>query len=161
MSTLTHSGRAAFANALKSREIYFAVGSGMEDWETTPVSESVQATKLTNEIGRCLVTDVRFVIEDPVSEIITTTSRFSYSETQTRHLLLHVVLDFKDASNSVIRETAVFVDAKTDPSLPIGQRFFTPDQVLDIGTLIDIEHVKPSIPRSPSTRETFDHVISL
>lgn len=161
MSTLTHSGRAAFANALKSREIYFAVGSGSPDWETTPVPESVQATKLTNEIGRSLVTDVRFVIEDPAGEIITTTGRFSYSEAQTRHLVLNVVLDFNDASNSVIRETAVIVDAKTDPSLPVGQRFFTPEQVIEAGTLIDIDHVKPSIPRSPSTRETFQHVISL
>lgn len=160
MATLTHSGRAALAAALASQTLHFAWGTGDAAWDTTPVPEPIDAVALVNEIGRRLVTDVRFVTEDPAGEIVVPTGRYAVSATPTRHLLCRIAYDFGDAPASVIREVALFAGTAVQAELPAGQRYFTPAEIVDAGTLVAIERITP-IHRSPATRETFEHVITL
>ena len=160
MATLTHSGRAALAAALAAQTLHFAWGTGDPAWESAPVPESVDATALEHEIGRRLVTQVQFVIDDPAGEIVVPTGRYSVSATPTRHLLFRIAYDFADAPAAVIREVALFAGTEVLAGLPAGQRYFEPAQIVAPGTLVAIERVTP-IPRTPATRETFEHVITL
>ncbi|OQS45412.1 hypothetical protein [Chromobacterium violaceum] len=160
MATLTHSGRAALAAALASQTLHFAWGIGQAAWDDKPVPEPIDATALVSEVGRRLITEVRFVAEDPAGEIVVPTGRYRVSNDPTRHLLLRIAFEFGDAPASVIREVAVFAGSKTQPDLPAGQRYFTPDQIAAPGILVALERITP-IHRSPATRETFEHVISL
>lgn len=160
MATLTNSGRAALAAALASQPLHFAWGSGLPAWDAAPVVEAVTDTALVNEIGRRLVTDVKFVSEDPAGEIVVPTGRYTVSATPTRHLLIRIAYDFSDAPASVIREVALFAGTVTQAGLPAGQRYFEPGQITSPGTLVSLERSTP-INRSPATRETFEHVITL
>ncbi|QEL57058.1 hypothetical protein [Chromobacterium paludis] len=160
MATLTHSGRTALAAALASQTLHFAWGVGDAAWDDKPVPEPVDATALLSEVGRRLITEVRFVTEDPAGEVVVPTGRYRVSADPTRHLLLRIAFEFGDAAASVIREVAVFAGTRTKPDLPAGQRYFTPDQMVAPGTLVALERITP-IHRSPATRETFEHVISL
>ena len=160
MATLTHSGRAALAAALASQTLHFAWGTGDAAWDTTPVPEPIDATALVNEVGRRLVTQVQFVTEDPTGEIIVPTGRYTVSAAPTRHLLFRIAYDFGDAPASVIREVALFAGTEVQAGLPAGQRYFEPGQIVAPGTLVALERITP-IHRSPATRETFEHVITL
>lgn len=160
MATLTHSGRAALAAALASQTLHFAWGTGDVAWDTTPVPEPIDATALVNEVGRRLVTQVQFVTEDPTGEIIVPTGRYTVSATPTRHLLFRIAYDFGDAPASVIREVALFAGTEVQAGLPAGQRYLEPGQIVAPGTLVALERITP-INRSPATRETFEHVITL
>lgn len=160
MATLTHSGRAALAASLATQTLHFAWGTGDPSWDTDPVTEPIDATALVAEVGRRLISDVRFVTEDPNGEIVAPTGRYSISQTPTRHLLMRVAYEFGDAPASIIREVAVFVGTEVEPDLPAGQRYFTPSEIVAPGTLFSLERIS-QIHRSPATRETFEHVISL
>ena len=115
---------------------------------------------MVNEVGRRLVTQVQFVTEDPTGEIIVPTGRYTVSATPTRHLLFRIAYDFGDAPASVIREVALFAGTEVQAGLPAGQRYFEPGQIVAPGTLVALERITP-IHRSPATRETFEHVITL
>ena len=98
--------------------------------------------------------------EDPAGEIIVPTGRYTVSATPTRHLLFRIAYDFGDAPASVIREVALFAGTEVQAGLPAGQRYFEPGQIVAPGTLVALERITP-INRSPATRETFEHVITL
>lgn len=121
--------------------------------------EPPDATALLAEVGRRLVFDKRFCLPDPAGDIVTTTGRYRSSDTPTRHIALRAAYDFADGGTAVIRETAVFIRTATDPVLPPGQRYFTPDQVIDPGTLLAIER-RPPMPRDPAVQVTLDYVLS-
>ena len=73
---------------------------------------------------------------------------------------MRIAYDFGDAPASIIREVAVFAGTQVQAGLPAGQRYFTPGQIVSPGTLVALERITP-IHRSPATRETFEHVITL
>ena len=54
----------------------------------------------------------------------------------------------------------LFAGTQVQAGLPAGQRYFEPGQIVAPGTLVALERVTP-IHRSPATRETFEHVITL
>ena len=160
MATLTHSGRAALAAALAAQTLHFAWGTGEPAWDSVPVPEPIDATALVHEVGRRLVTQVQFVTEDPAGEIIVPTGRYAVSATPTRHLLFRIAYDFADAPVAVIREVALFAGTEVLAGLPAGLRYFEPAQIVSPGALVALERITP-INRSPATRETFEHVITL
>ncbi len=160
MATLTNSGRTALAIALAAQTLHFAWGTGDAAWDATPVPESVDDTALINEIGRRSVTQVMYVVEDALGEIVVPTGRYAVSETPTRHILFRIAYDFADAAASQIREVALFAGTEVIAGLPAGQFYFDPTQIAAPGTLVALERI-PVINRSPSTRETFEHVLTL
>ena len=58
-----------------------------------------------------------------------------------------------------IGRSFLFVGTQTDPVLPIGQKFFIPAQITDPGILLVLQNSVPIV-RQPSTRETFEFVVT-
>ena len=121
--------------------------------------EAIGQTTLLREVGRRVVDEVHFVAADPEGEIVVPTGRYRLSTEPTNHLFIRVRFDFEDAATSVVREQGLFVSTQTDPALPIGQKFFLPVQVTDPGILLVLQNSVPIV-RQPSTRETFEFVVT-
>ncbi|MBP2227544.1 hypothetical protein J2847_000824 [Azospirillum agricola] len=122
-------------------------------------AEDPAATALRAEVGRRLVEEVEFVTPDPAGGIVVPTGRYAVSATPTQHLFLRVRFDFTDAATATVREQALFVGTATDPALPPGQRYFSAAEVEDPGILLLLQHSVPIV-RQPSTRETFEFVVT-
>lgn len=121
--------------------------------------EPIAQTALLREVGRRVVDEVHFVAADPEGEIVVPTGRYRLSTEPTNHLFIRVRFDFEDAATSIVREQGLFVSTQTDPALPIGQRFFTPAQIVESGILLVLQNSVPIV-RQPSTRETFEFVVT-
>jgi len=121
--------------------------------------EAIAQTALLREVGRRVVDEVHFVAADPDGEIVVPTGRYRLSTEPTNHLFIRVRFDFEDAATSVVREQGLFVGTQTDPVLPIGQKFFVPAQITAPGILLVLQHSVPIV-RQPSTRETFEFVVT-
>lgn len=173
-STLTTQGRAALAHALSTQPLHIAWGTGLEAWDTMPEDQLpslVERTELYNEVGRRLVTNFFFVNEDPDGDIVipleTTVdgtiqkARYSKAEGITPNLYVCVYFDYEDAANAIIREAALFAGARTDPSLPAGQRYFLPSELVEPGFFVAAQIIKPAKNRSPAIRETMEFVLPI
>lgn len=158
MPILTKSGRVCIAESITLRAVHLAWGTGDGAW-VSPPSENPNATALLAEVGRRTANVVGYVEPDVTGEIVLPTGNFTVSVTPTNSLLVTVNFDFADASSAVIREFGIFVGTETDVGLPGGQRYFTPGQVTDPGTLLHLENIAP-IYRSPAIRESFQVVIT-
>lgn len=121
--------------------------------------EPIGQTALLREVGRRVVDEVHFVTADAQGEIVVPTGRYRLSADPTNHLFIRVRFDFEDAATSVVREQGLFVSTQTDPQLPIGQKFFIPAQITDPGILLVLQNSVPIV-RQPSTRETFEFVVT-
>lgn len=121
--------------------------------------ERLEQTALLAEVGRRVVDEVHFVAAHSEGEIVVPTGRYRLSDTPTNHLFIRVRFDFEDVATSTIREQALFVGTVTDPALPVGQKLFTAAQIIDPGTLLVLQHSVPIV-RQPSTRETFEFVVT-
>ncbi|HQT03412.1 MAG TPA: hypothetical protein PLU46_00330 [Thiotrichales bacterium] len=159
MAILTTSGRAALAAAVKQQALHLAIGEGDETWGNQPPSESTAQTALLREVGRRVVDEVYFVKPAADGEIVVPTGRFSISSEPTNNLFIRVRFDFEDAATSTIREQALFVGTLTNPDLPLGQKYFSPSDLVDAGILLVLENSVPIV-RQPSTRETFEFVVT-
>lgn len=161
MAILTRTGRAAIAKALKAIPSYLAWGIGDGAWSSTIPPENPDATALIAEVGRRKATSVDYVMPDENGTIeIPGAGLFSVSATPTRQLVYTFKFDFAEASDQTIRELGIFVNVQTNPALPPGQMYFTPDQVVQAGDLLQLEHRAP-ITRSPGSRETFQLLLTL
>lgn len=147
------------AESVKIRPIHLAWGSGDAAWDTAPVPETFSDAALVNEIGRRLVSQVRYCTPSEVGEIIVPTGVFTESATPTRHLYFRFNFDFGDAPTASIREVAVFIGAQTNAALPPGQMYFEPADVTDPGILLVIERTQ-KFDRSPSVRQSFEFVVT-
>lgn len=159
MAILTNSGRTSVAQSVMLRPIHLAWGSGDPSWDDTPVPESIDDDSLVNEIGRRKAAVVRYCTPDSGGEVVVPTGRFTFSDEPTRHIYMRFNFDFFDAPTAIIRETAVFIGTETDPSLPPGQMYFEPGQIIDRGVLLVIERI-PKFERSQSVRQSFEFVVT-
>ncbi len=121
--------------------------------------ENPNASGLLAEVGRRIVDEVEFVRPDAAGAIVVPTGRYAVSATPTNHLFVRVRFDFTDASTATIREQALIMGTVTDPTLPPGQQFFLPADLDDPGILLMLQHSVPIV-RQPSTRETFEFVVT-
>lgn len=172
IATITLAGRAFMASALKAQPLHVAWGSGDPAWDAMQDADLpglVGATSLVNELGRRLPASVGYVTPDDEGSIIIPVGsdgegnvaykRYTQTTEPTAYLYIRCNFDNADASNSVIREMALFGGSRTLENLPPGQQYFTPDQVLDPGFMIAAEIVRPSFERSPSVRESYEFVL--
>lgn len=168
MAILPRVGRAAIAASIKAQPLHLAWGLGLTSWGDNPPAESADATALVAEIGRRAVTSAQYVVPDSNGEYEFVTgadssgnpiiSKFSISATPTNRLMISTRFDFGDAPSAVIREFGLFVGTQTIGGLPAGQMYFTPAQIANPGTLLQLENCKP-IYRSASTRELREFLI--
>ena len=144
MAILTQSGRVAMARSVKAQEIFLAWGTGSDEWGITPPTDDLlTSTALIREVGRRICEDVEYCYADDQGSIITPTGRFTATETPTNMLHFTVQFDFEDAAGYNIREFGLFTNTIVDSSLPEGQKYFTPDQLTDAGSLLCIERCAP------------------
>jgi len=129
------------------------------DFKVSHPPEPIGQTALLREVGRRVINETHFVAADPQGEIVVPTGRYRLSSEPTNHLFIRVRFDFDDAATSVLREQGLFVGTQTDPALPIGQRFFNPAQITQPGILLVLQNSVPIV-RQPSTRETFEFVVT-
>lgn len=160
MSILTHSGRVAITKSIANEDIHLAWGSGDSAWDASPQPEPIDATALVTEVGRRKASVVGFCTPNPQGDIVTTNGRFMASIEPTRYLFFRFSFDFAEGADAEIRELGVFVFTKTDPNLPPGQMYFTPDQIVDPGVLLLLERIE-RVPRSPSVRTTYEAVFTI
>jgi hypothetical protein len=134
MAILTQSGRAAIAQSVKDQVIHIAWGQGqLEAGHDNVDPEDPMQTTLKSEVGRRIVDKVVFCVGDDDGELVTPTGRFSASESPTNNLFIETTYDFEDASDCTIRELGLFVGTITNPSLPVGQKYFLPADIVDPG----------------------------
>ena len=69
MAVLQQAGRIALAKAVAAQTIHIAWGRGLPAWDAAPEPEPITANALVDEIGRRLVTEVRFARPDDNGEI--------------------------------------------------------------------------------------------
>lgn len=160
MAVLNTSGRVAVAEALSVRPMHLAWGTGDPAWDETPVAESLDATGLTNELGRVQASVVGFAEPDEIGEILVPVGRFTASNTPTNHLYLRFDFDFADAADQTIREAGLFIDTSLISGLPEGQRYFIPSEVSSPGSLVALEHFT-GVVRSPLVRQQFEFVLTI
>ena len=170
-ATLTNQGRAFCAAAVANETLHVAWGSGDPAWDedNAVLPSLVGRTSLFSELGRRIPTSVGFVTPDDAGSVIIPTgllpdgtvqyARYSHADTPTAYLYVRCNFDNADAANATIREMALFGGTVVKPDLPAGQRYFTPDELDNAGMLIAAEIVRPSYPRSPSVRETYEFVL--
>lgn len=160
MAILTTSGRIGIARSVKAQEVFLAWGTGDVSWGTTPPTEGLLAsTSLVNEVGRRICEHVEFCEPDAQGEIVTPTGRFTATLTPTNNLHFEVLFDFEDAAELEIREFGLFTNTVVADGLPSGQKYFLPNQIEDIGSLLVVERCAP-IYRQAMTREQENFVIS-
>lgn len=170
-ATLTESGRTFCAKAMSTQTLHIAWGSGEESWdeENPSLPSLVKRGELFTELGRRVPTGVGFVKPDPDGSIVIPTgitpageiqnARYTPSDEPTPYLYIRCNFDNQDASTGIIREMGLFGGTKVKSDLPEGQRYFTPDELEEPGMLIAAEIVRPSYPRSPSVRESYEFVL--
>lgn len=158
MPILTRSGRVVIAESIASRPLHLAWGLGDGAWASPP-AESLDATELTEEVGRRIVTEVGFVVPDNAGDIVLPTGTFSRSVTPTNHLYCRTAFDFADASSAVIREIGLFSGTTVVDGLPPGKNYFLPSEIDNPGRLLHLENMVP-IYRSPAIRPSFEIVIT-
>ena len=171
VAILTTSGRTAIAESIAAQPIHFAWGSGDPGWDAAHVSEDVNASGLVSELGRRIATSIQYVNPDVAGDIIvpvfndsqgnSISKQFSLSLTPTPNLYMRFNFDFTDASAAIIRELAIFVGTVTNPSLPIGQKYFVAADLVSPGTLLALENLLESIQRSPNSRQSFEFVLTI
>ncbi|MBR1735236.1 MAG: hypothetical protein IJ730_07350 [Alphaproteobacteria bacterium] len=160
MAILTRSGRIGIARSVKARQIFLAWGTGNLEWGNNPPTEDLlSATGLVNEVGRRICESVEFCTPDDQGEIISTSGRFSVSESPTNNLHFTVLFDFEDAAGQEIREYGLFLNTVVQSDLPIGQRYFLPTEIEDPGELLMLENCVPLI-RTGNTKHACSFVVT-
>jgi len=172
IATITLSGRAFMAAAVKAQTLHVAWGSGDPAWdgmEDSDLPGLVNYTALKNELGRRIPAAIGFVVPDEDGPIIIPIgqdgqgyvqyARFKQVDEASAWLYVRCNFDNADAANSVIREMALFGGATVKPELPPGQQYFTPAQLEDPGFMVAMEIVRPRFDRSPSVRESYEFIL--
>ena len=161
MAILTDSGRVAIARAIQNEALYLAWGVGDPAWDTTQEIEPITATQLVSEIGRRRASVVGYCLPDSQGDIITREGgRYRQTQVPSKYLFMRFAFDFQDGGDAMIRELGVFMHTRVHDALPPGQMYFTPEQIVDPGTLLLLERI-PRTPRTPSQRTTYETVLTL
>lgn len=157
MPTKQLDGRIAQAELVAAQPFHIAWGTGDPAWDQESEPEPTNVRTLVNELGRRQAKQVAFVNPDPAGTIETPQGNFSLSAEPTRYLYVSVVFDFDEEPTARIRELGVFISCETDPALPAGQKYFTPDQVTAPGRLVLLDRSQ-NFPRNGSVRPAFEYV---
>lgn len=160
MAALQDDGRIGECAIFISRSLHFAWGRGNPAWDAAPEPEPTTASALVDEIGRRSVTQAQFVQPDPAGEIeLPGGQRFTPSPAPTKWAHVRVVFDYNDAAGETVREVGLFFDTQVDPALPAGQRYFTPEQLINHGRLKVLERLPNKLIREAGVRQTFEYIL--
>lgn len=159
MPSLSAVGRVAIAKIVFERALHLAWGTGDGEWTTAVPAETGLETALRAEIGRRQATVVSYCVPDSAGAIVLPEGSFTLTTAATRHLYVRTDFSYLEATGAAIREIGLFSATVTAPGLPANQRYFTPDQITDPGTILHLKNYSP-IYRFPNTRERFEIVLT-
>lgn len=164
---MTEAGHIAIAAAMKNMSFYLGVGGLPDDYpnkwavtdkEIPPFDPN--STELILPFGYKKAQRVVYVVEDNINgSIVFEDKRYSESQEPTSHLYIEFLLDTDEVVDKVIYQLGLFINLQPNPSLPPGQLFFTPDQVVDTGILYIGENVKP-IYKQSGVKEIYSLVLN-
>lgn len=160
MMYLQDAGRTAIATAFAARPLFIAIGRGLPAWDATPQEAPTNATALVDEIGRCRVLDISYVVPDAAGAIVMPEgARYSASPggAPTAWVLLRVTLDYADAAGEQVREMGLYIDGTVDGALPPGQTYFTAAQVTAPGTLYGME--RRAVETRSGEKQTIEQIV--
>ncbi|MGE4335652.1 MAG: hypothetical protein AB7E55_06725 [Pigmentiphaga sp.] len=160
MAVLAESGRLAAVSTLLEQPLHLAWGTGCPEWDTAPVTPSVDTTALVNEVGRRQATQAAYCRPDPQGEIRVPEGRFALSPEPTNHLFMRFLFDYADAPTATIREIAVFVGAVAKAGVPEGKAYLLPSEIEHPGMLLTVERISP-LPRNKFIRHQFEQVVEV
>lgn len=145
-SVLVNDGRVLMAEALQPLPCLFGLGTGNRAWDSeNPEPINLDANQLIAPLGYKKAHAVHFVtpVTDPAepADIVLNTGRYRISSTPTRYLNYVLKMDYTDVVNEV-REYHLYCNPTLQAGLPIGQTWFTPEQVENVGRLLLSERRK-------------------
>jgi hypothetical protein len=115
---------------------------------------------LVNEVGRRIVSQKEFVVEDNVNgTIVFNDKRWRIVNDPTPHVYLSFNFQSDEATDVSIYQLGLYTNTIVDPILPPGQQYFVPAEINDPGSAYMLENVQP-FPRNAGKREVFEFVIS-
>ncbi|MCW5320550.1 hypothetical protein D5039_04940 [Verminephrobacter aporrectodeae subsp. tuberculatae] len=158
MATLQESGRIALAIAIVSQPIHLAWGRGDTTWDSVPSPDPNNAITLAREIGRRAATQVSYCRPEPTGEIELATGRYALTATPTTNVYVKFTYAFGDAAGETVRELGIFLGTQIKATVPAGQRYFLPADLLTLGRLYALERVTGFL-RSPTVRQVFEYVL--
>lgn len=166
MIILTNSFLPSMAAALKGVTLHCAWGSGDPNWDSVPVPATGGDTALFNEVGCRAVDVLSFVTPNPAGDIILQPSagspsgRWSISASPTRSLYVKTLFHEEDSPGEVIREAGLVMLRQISPSVPVGQGYFAPSEVVSDGLLF-VNMRFSAITRTPGLATPIETVIDL
>lgn len=160
MAIFVQSAPQAVALAVKQTGVWVAWGRGDPGWDVMPIPEPVNATALTDEAGRRRAQVVEYCTPDAAGSIVVPQGTYAISVAPTKHLYVRCNFANADAVGEEIREGAVFTGATLSPSVPIGQDYFLPADVLTIGQMLMLERFA-KITRSVDFSVSLEFVMTL
>lgn len=172
MAVFTIGGRKALAQALLDMNLFLAVGVGDPAWDnetppSTPEDIAVQdaqwatLTDLHDKIGIARIRDKFFVKPDVTGEIpMSDGSLYSPSDEPTSYVYLRYQLDLGDALGVTLRECGLYLGTQIDASVPVGQMYIPTSEVIDYGTLIQIDRF-PAVVRDGSIAQIFSTILTM
>lgn len=154
MAIVTDAGRKAVATAVKEKTIFIGIGQGDVSWDTTPENENVADTALVSPLGYRKADQVLYCKPDPNGDILVPTGNFSVSDLPTNYLYLSFQFAFADASDKIIRESAVFLNTVVNGS---DDGYLAPSAITNVGDMLILEHLR--IIRYPEVRQQFEFIL--
>jgi len=116
--------------------------------------------ELYQEFGRRRFTAQTYAYEDPINGTIDANeTKWSLTETPTRHLYLQFKFDSSEAPAEILYQLGIFMNSTLIGELPADQRYFVPAEITDPGTIFMAENIKP-VARNNATREMFEYIIT-
>nr|WP_265665020.1 hypothetical protein [Verminephrobacter aporrectodeae] len=141
-----------------NQPIHLAWGSGLDAWAAALPPEPNNATALVTEVGRRAVTQVSYCRADANGEIELATGRYTLSAEPSTNVYLKFTYAFDDAAGTTIRELGIFLGTQIKATVPAGQRYFRPSDLLVTGRMYALERVAGFL-RSPTVRQVFEYVL--
>lgn len=173
VATVTKVGLSAMAKAVAERTLHLAWGSGEPAWDDEPSQKPslVNATALTQELGRRIPRTVTYAEPDEAGDIIVPVGqntdgtvrkeRYRLSAEPTPYIYVNAVFEYEEASAAVIREVGLFMDTVAKSGLPAGQRYFTPAEIENPGLLLTAQNLDTPINRSSAVRQTVEFIFAI
>ncbi|MBI1207465.1 MAG: hypothetical protein GC191_09290 [Azospirillum sp.] len=158
MAVMVTRGKTAFAIALAARPLHLAWGAGDPAWDTTPVTEPLNATGLVAELGRRAPGVLEYCTPLVGGSIVVPNGSFQPSGAATNCIHFVFYFDYLDAPDGVIRELGLFAGTEISGSVPGGQTYFQPGDVLDAGDLLALQRIG-KINRTSAIRQSFEFVL--
>ena len=173
VATVTKAGLSAMAKAVAERTLHLAWGSGDPAWDDEPSQKPslVNATALTQELGRRIPRTVTYAEPDEAGDIVVPVGvnadgtvrkeRYRLSAEPTPYIYVSAVFEYEEASAAVIREVGLFMDTVVKAGLPEGRRYFTPADVEDSGLLLSAQNLDIPINRSSAVRQSVEYIFAV